>query len=84
MDVLSGGFEIIDEHRQKSHTLSHAKESPTSTFNLGRTPEQSESKAQVFLPYLRAQVSKLSLTHSERPILAEDYDEEDPDQDLEL
>lgn len=54
---------------------------PTSTFNLEISREQREAKAQVLLPHIRVQMEDLQVTPR---VLAEDYDEEDPDDDLEI
>jgi hypothetical protein len=53
---------------------------PTSTFNLGMTADQAAVKAKVILPHYRVR----DAPDNARPILAEDYDEEDPDDDLEF
>ena len=53
---------------------------PTSTFNLGMTADQAAVKATVILPHYRVR----DAPDDAKPILAEDYDEEDPDDDLEF
>lgn len=50
---------------------------PVSTFNLSLSEEQARAKAAIVLPHLRAQIASMT-------ILAEDYDEEDPDEDLDV
>lgn len=58
---------------------------PSSTFNLGITSEQASVKANILLPHLRMQMEQLELPSTlSKPILAEDYDDEDPDADLDI
>lgn len=58
---------------------------PTSTFNLDISEEQLAAKANVLLPHLRVQMEQPAVRPPERRrILADDYDEEDPDDDLDL
>jgi len=59
---------------------------PVSSFNLGMTAAQKASKDSVILPHMRSlslsqQVEQLSVS---RPILADDFDDEDPDEDLDI
>lgn len=67
-----------------------ASTTPSSTFNLALTVDQAIAKSTVVLPHLRSQMSTLSVTNrpvagaSYRNILAEDYDNEDPDDDLDI
>lgn len=59
---------------------------PVSSFNLGTTAAQKASKDSVILPHMRS----LSLHQqavqpsTSRPILADDFDDEDPDDDLDI
>ena len=55
---------------------------PSSTFNLELTSQQAAAKANVLLPHLRVQLANASL--DDRSILAADFDEEDPDDDLDI
>lgn len=73
-----GKFSKIEEPSQPVPVSSTA---PTSTFNLDITPDQANAKANVLLPHLRVQLEEVSIS---KPILAGDYDEEDPDDDLEI
>lgn len=61
-----------------------------STFNLGLTDAQVKAKAAVELPHLRAQMEAIDLNPSrpsviyDKKLLADDNDDEDPDDDLDL
>lgn len=58
---------------------------PQSTFNLLMTEEQLAAKANVALPHMRILSEGIAAapTYS-KSILAEDYDDEDPDDDLDI
>ncbi|PJF17831.1 hypothetical protein PSACC_02347 [Paramicrosporidium saccamoebae] len=75
---MDGKFCKVEEAPQPTPTSSAV---PTSTFNLDLTTDQASAKANVLLPHLRVQLEEESIS---KPILAGDYDEEDPDDDLEI
>jgi hypothetical protein len=59
---------------------------PTSSFNLGMTAEQRATKDSMVLPYTRATLAEQQQqAQPEEPkILAPDFDDEDPDEDLDI
>lgn len=82
-----GKFERVSESSSMEH-LNHLSSPsgsgstdqqprPVSTFDLSLSEEQAKAKAAITLPHLRAQIANMT-------ILAEDYDEEDPDEDLDV
>lgn len=56
---------------------------PVSSFNLGTTAEQQASRAAVVLPYTR-QAADAGPAAAAPRILAPDFDDEDPDDDLDI
>lgn len=83
---------LLDESKQAFSKLKRESEGPSrsnilpqSTFNLAMTKEQVEAKANVLLPHMRIQLEDLSLdVVNQKSILAHDYDDEDPDDDLDF
>lgn len=73
---------------EQERSLASSQPLPTSTFNLDINDEQMTAKSNVMLPHLRVQMEQLNITqrqHAEgRRILAGDYDDEDPDDDLDM
>jgi hypothetical protein len=64
---------------------SPARPVPQASFNLQITKEQVAVKSSVDLPYLRAQKTQQpQMRSSGLPILADDHDDEDPDEDLDI
>ncbi len=56
------------------------------SFNLSLTEEQKQARSNVVLPYMKAQVSTMGTggTIFYEPDAADDYDDEDPDADLDI
>lgn len=59
---------------------------PTSnlSFNLSLTDDQKKARADVQLPYLKAQETEQKAVITYHPDEADDFDEEDPDDDLDI
>lgn len=74
---------------EQERSLASSQPLPTSTFNLDINDEQMTAKSNVVLPHLRVQMEQLTITQQQqqaegRRILAGDYDDEDPDDDLDM
>ncbi len=88
------GFEINDGcmakvrpiDKSKKVTVSIKTKGPHSTFNLGLSEEQKAVKDSIILPYMRMNLNEEE-GHDKteaRPVLADDFDDEDPDDDLDI
>lgn len=75
---LAKDFKPTTPHA-KAQTATPNEVLPASSFNLGMTQEQRNVKDSLVLPYTR-----LSLDEPAKPILAPDFDDEDPDDDLDI
>jgi len=75
LDSLKG----ILEDRGKSARAEHV-----TSFNLDLTPEQRESRAKVPLPYAHKDASHSSGAILYDPDSADDIDDDDPDEDLDI
>lgn len=69
--------------------VAHSNEStktpqPSSTFNLGMTNEQKSVKDSLILPYMRMTLEETGEKAAGKQILAPDFDDEDPDDDLDI
>ncbi len=83
-----GNLQFLKKERETHVAQSEAKVDPTKdlTFNLKLTDAEREAKEKVVLPY-RHHMSKDAPTGGGTIILDdndEDYDEEDPDEDLDM
>lgn len=86
---MAVNFVTLPEH-QASAPLSRPSEpaksvQPKSTFNLGMTIDQKSVKDALVLPYMRMTLEDGEVKAEERkPVLAPDFDDEDPDDDLDI
>jgi elongator complex protein 5 len=75
LDSLKGILEDRGKPRRAEHVTS---------FNLDLTPEQRESRAKVPLPYAHKDASQSSGAILYDPDSADDIDDDDPDEDLDI
>jgi len=73
-------LKAIFEDRGKAEHL----DTPEVSFNLNLTPDQRKSRAQVPLPYAHKDASQPSGTILYDPDSADDIDDDDPDEDLDI
>lgn len=86
MDAESGACTRVDAGRAAEGSKGSdagARAVPRSTFNLDTTPAQEQARAALLLPHLRAQEAARP-NGAGQAILADDYDEDDPDDDLDV
>lgn len=75
-------FQLISAAESRSMLPQTDTATPFASFNLGLTEQQKRVKDSLILPYTRLTLEDAPASIA--PVLAPDFDDEDPDEDLEI